>query len=143
MHIVILNTQFHAEAAALDLISAITCAGNPECGFRSPDAVTGLGLSLWATTKTTSKRHAESRVKVVRARRIWGTLKTSSPGAVSATISKLISTRVALKIKRKTKRLANKTVWWFVVHGSKGDLAKIEQAWDKVQSQTLWTLQDC
>ena len=39
--------------------------------------------------------------------------------------------------------LANKTVWWFVVHGSEGDLAKIEQAWDKVQSQTLWTLQDC
>jgi hypothetical protein len=93
--------------------------------------------------KTTSKQNIEARVKVIGARRIWGTLKTCSPGAVSATISKLIPTRVALKIKRKTKRLGNKTVWWFVVHGSEKDLTMVEQAWDKVQSQTLWTIQDC
>ena len=83
------------------------------------------------------------KVKVAGARRIWGTLKTCSPGAVSSTLSKLVPTVGALKVKRKTKRLERKTVWWFVVHGSESDLNVLEQSWVKIQSQTLWTLQAC
>ena len=48
-----------------------------------------------------------------------------------------------LRVKRKTKRLANKSVWWFVVHGSESDLTLLEKSWGKIQSQTLWTLQEC
>ena len=77
-----------------------------------------------------------AKVKVVGARQIWGMLKTCSPGAVSTTISKLVPTTGTLRVKRKTKRLANKTVWWFVVHGSENDLTLLEQSWGKIQSQT-------
>ena len=48
-----------------------------------------------------------------------------------------------LRVRRKTKRLVNKSVWWFVVHGSESDLALLDQSWGKIQSQTLWSLQEC
>ena len=77
------------------------------------------------------------------ARRIWNTMPTCSARAVATTIAKLFPAKLDLQVKRKTKRLANKTLWWFVVHGSEGDLTLLERDWEKVQHQTLWSLQNC
>ena len=84
------------------------------------------------------------KVKVEGARRIWGTMRACSPGAITAIISRLVSERLELRIKRKTKQLANnKTIWWFVVHGTERDLVLLEQGWEKVKTQTSWTLEHC
>ena len=86
----------------------------------------------------------KSKVKVNGARRIWGTLPTCSAGAIAATISKLVPAKLQLRIRRKTKMLANnKVLWWFIVHGAESDLVVLERDWDKVQVQTLWSLQNC
>ena len=47
----------------------------------------------------------KSRVKVNGARKIWGTVPTCSAGAIAATISKLVPTKLQLRIRRKTKML--------------------------------------
>ena len=85
------------------------------------------------------------KIKVNGARRIWNTLPTCSAKAIATTISKLVPAKLDLRVKCKTKKLANsgKTIWWFVVHGTEGDLTTLEQDWDKVQHQTLWSLQHC
>ena len=63
-------------------------------------------------------------------------MKACSPGAITATISRLVPETLELRIKRKTKQLANnKTIWWFVVHGTERDLVVLEQGWKKVQIQ--------
>ena len=71
-------------------------------------------------------------------------MPTCSAGAVAATISKLITNNLQLRVRRKTKLVAsNKVLWWFVVHGTESDLVTLEQHWDSVQTQTLWSLQNC
>ena len=60
---------------------------------------------------------SKSTIKLDGARKIWGSVPTCSAGAV-ATISKLVPTKLELRIRRKTRNLnGNKVVWWFVVHG--------------------------
>ena len=84
------------------------------------------------------------KVKVDGARRVWGTMKTCSPGAILATITKLISKKVDLRVKRKTKKTQkNKLLWWFVIHGTENDLIFLDSEWEKVQNHTLWTLHNC
>ena len=71
-------------------------------------------------------------------------MPTYSAGAVAATISKLIPNNLQLRVRRKTKTAAsNKVLWWFIVHGAESDLIILEQNWEKVQIQTLWSLQNC
>ena len=85
-----------------------------------------------------------AKIKVEGARRIWGTIKTCSPRAISSTISKLVPPNLQLSIKRKTKQLSNnKTLWWFVLHGSESDLCILDNEWGKVHDQTHWKLQAC
>ena len=91
-------------------------------------------------------QHGESRpkVKVEGARRVWGTMKTSSAGAILAAITKLISKKVDLRVKRKTKKSHNnKLLWWYVIHGAENDLIFLESEWEKIQNHTLWTLHNC
>ena len=87
----------------------------------------------------------KSRVKVDGARKIWGTVPTCSAGAIATTISKLVPTKLQLRIRRKMKMLSNnKVVWWFIVHGEElSDLSILERDWDKVEVQTLWSLESC
>ena len=76
-------------------------------------------------------------------RRIWNTMPTCTARAVATTISKTIPAKLDMQVKRKTKRLANKTIWWFFLHGNEGDLSLLDRDWEKVQHQTLWSLQNC
>ena len=93
---------------------------------------------------STGIRSARPKIKVDGARRIWGSVPTCSTRAITTTISKLVSTEFQLQVKRKTRIHANnKTVWWFIVRGSENDLTILQQEWNKVQTQTLWTLKNC
>lgn len=105
-----------------------------------------------ASTSTQQEQRADSngrkrdgpRVKVDGVRKIWGTVPTCSSRAVSTTISKLVNAELQLQVRRKTRlRTNNKTVWWFVIRGTENELMLLEQEWDKVQNQTLWTLEYC
>ena len=80
-----------------------------------------------------------SKERVVGARKIWGTLKTTTSNAVSSTISKLTSKGNQVQVKRKYKSIqnTNKTVcWWFVLRGGEDMLQEIESEWDHVSAQT-------
>ena len=100
--------------------------------------------NLLDSSKSASGESNKSRIKVAGARKIWGTVPTCSAGAVAATISKLVPTKLQLRIRRKTKAsIRNKVVWWFVVHGTESDLVILERDWEKVQMQTLWSLENC
>lgn len=112
----------------------------------SSHTVPSAVLQQEQTARNVSPRPREARpkIKVDGARKIWGTVQSCSAGAIVATISRLIPTKVNIQVRRKTKTLANnKSVWWFVVHGAEGDLTILEQEWDRVRDQTLWSLQNC
>ena len=71
-------------------------------------------------------------------------MKTSSAGAILAAITKLISKKVDLRVKCKTKKSKNnKLLWWYVIHGAENDLIFLESEWEKIQNHTLWTLHKC
>lgn len=54
-----------------------------------------------------------TKVYVEGARRIWGAYKLCTRAAIQNAISKLISIKINLQVKRKTKALPdNKIVWW-------------------------------
>ena len=53
------------------------------------------------SNSASSSTFFRSRIKVLRARKIWETIKTCSPEAVSATISKLVSSSLTLRVRRK------------------------------------------
>ena len=89
-------------------------------------------------------RPTTPKERVVGARKIWGTLRTTTSNAVSSTLSKLTSKGNQVQVKRKFKSIqnTNKTVrWWFVIRGSEDMLQEIESEWDHVSAQTNWKLE--
>ena len=84
-------------------------------------------------------------VKVSGARKVWGTLKACSQATILSTISKLLPTvsKLNLTIKRKTRELGPKSIWWFVIRGSESDLIVLENEWERVKFQTSWLLEPC
>ena len=76
-------------------------------------AVAGAQQVQRVKEPTTESARSVSKIKVNGARRIWNTVPTCSARAVATTIAKLIPANLDLQIKRKTKRLASKTIWWF------------------------------
>ena len=78
-------------------------------------------------------------------RKVWGTRKACSSDTVKDTISKLVSTKVAVVVKRKYKLVnGNKTVkWWHVLRGDEETMALLEKEWSKVKEQTSWSIEPC
>ena len=82
--------------------------------------------------------------KVVGARRIWGTMKTTTVATVTSALSRLTSVGGRLQIRRKFKTTTgNRSRWWFVVRGSEEDLCNLENEWDRINIQTSWKLEVC
>ena len=126
-------------------------------GARQVLAKDGSASSRNAATKThqnaiDSERRAQSnnarknvtKVKVVGARRVWGTHWSSSPKAVTNTIRKFCGVtpeRVRRKcIKNDTGRV---TRWWFIIHDSEEVLINIDSKWDQLKLQVAWELEPC
>ena len=85
-------------------------------------------------------------VKAVGARKIWGTLKTTTSAAVKNALSSLTKVSCSdLQIKRKYKssRRNPDTVakWWFVIRGEENKLQELEGEWRAIAIQTAWKLE--
>ncbi len=84
-----------------------------------------------------------------RARKVWGTLRSTTTTAVANTIKSLTKLPATpnpdLKIKRKYKTADsnNKRVvkWWFVVRGEEKLLEELSKQWNLVAVQTAWKLE--
>ncbi len=76
---------------------------------------------------------------------MWGTRKACSADTVKDTISRLISAKVSIEVKRKYKLVnGNKTVkWWHVLRGDEETMALLQKEWSKVREQTSWSIEPC
>ena len=85
-------------------------------------------------------------VQVSGARKIWGTLRSTTTAAVVNTLKALTNIPSnSLTVKRKFKVAVNspKQVvrWWFVVRGKEQILQQLQDAWGSVHFQTAWKLE--
>ena len=111
-----------------------------------PKGTPGLNRGTTTTDDSPSKRmHAPRQMeKVEGARKMWGTLRTTTSSAVSSTLAKLTTIpQGELHVKRKYKQ-SNDGVkpmhWWFVLRGSEAVMGKLDDEWGKVSLQTNWKL---
>ena len=97
------------------------------------------------TARPTSANANVQKVKVLGARRIWGTLKSATASTVSSTLKKLSTSGNKLTVRRKfkTNEISGRIHWWFILKGSESDLEELERDWDHVQLQTGWKLENC
>ena len=87
-----------------------------------------------------------AKVVVEGARRLWGTRSETSSTAVRKAISSLCRGYNCshLRIRRKTKVLANNRLsWWFVLHDSEESLKELENLWEPLRLQTDWKIESC
>ena len=85
------------------------------------------------------------RVAVPGARRIWGTLKSTTTRAVEkviTTLTKVSSSelRIRRKYKTATDNAARVVRWWFVIRADNSVLEQLEKEWNPVAIQTDWKL---
>ena len=87
----------------------------------------------------------ERGVPVENARKIWGTLKTTTCSVITSVIRKFTSKSLAdsLMVKRKYKTSQDGSLkrWWYVVRGEKPDVERLEQKWEAIAIHTGWKLQ--
>ena len=84
-----------------------------------------------------------SWVKVDRARKIWGILKSCTVASVKSAISRICKNST-VKVKRKVKTVSGvQTRWWFILHDSEEALVSLESNWEQLALQTSWRLVNC
>ena len=76
-------------------------------------------------------------------RRIWGTLRNTTPAAVSSALNKLTTSGNQLAVKKKFSDISWHSWWWFLVKGREKVLTKLQEEWEKVSLQTNWKLEPC
>ena len=107
-----------------------------------------------ATSKASQGRepngpsHANPRRKFVPiedARRVWGTLRSTTTSAITNVIKRLtpgtLAENLTVKRKYKTNQEGVSKKWWFVIRGDKHNLEILEKEWSKVATQTGWKLE--
>jgi len=87
-----------------------------------------------------------NRVLLKGARKIWGTLRTTTTLAVENALKTLTSINVkSLIVKRKFKTAHNNkdrvTKWWFVVRSEESILEQLQKEWPTISIQTSWRLE--
>ena len=88
---------------------------------------------------------SKRRMQISGARRIWGTLKTTTCAAVSSSLKRLISFSDQIKVKRKYKTARDNHAvakkWWFILRGSEECLQQLENEWEPVATHTSWKIE--
>ena len=96
-------------------------------------------------SKPRSSENSRKSIPIENARKVWGTLRSTTYPVVMSAIKQLTSAPLGerLTIKRKFKTSQNGTIkkWWFVVRGDKSDVEFLEKEWPKVALQTGWKLE--
>ena len=83
------------------------------------------------------------RQHLLGVRKVWGTMKACSSGAVAATIVRIfpdVAGKIQLRRKYKTNDSGRTTRWWFIIRGEEMTLTKLEEG---IFNQTAWTLEYC
>lgn len=82
---------------------------------------------------------------IIGARRIWGTMKTTTSAAVINSLKRLTNFSDEIKVTRKYKTARdNRTVvakWWFILRGAEERLQLLESGWESVATHTAWKLE--
>ena len=113
---------------------------------RPRPAATGAttGAANGQTAAGATQGMQPNKVKVEGARRVWGTLRSTTTKSVSTTISKVCGMNPE-KVKRKFKKNNSGRIvrWWFVLHDSEKALSEMDAKWDQVHMHTSWKLEPC
>ena len=80
------------------------------------------------------------------ARKVWGTLRSTTTHAVENTLRTLTNINAkGLVVKRKFKTARNDSgrvvKWWFVVRGEESVLEQLQKEWPTISIQTSWRLE--
>ena len=82
---------------------------------------------------------------VAGARKVWGTLRSTTVSAVANAICSVTSiptTDITIKRKFKSRPNDNRIKrWWFVLRGEESALQNLEGCWNQLQLQTKWKLE--
>ena len=75
-------------------------------------------------------------------------LTICNPRACSATVVKnviqtLSKSKPHLHVKRKTKVVQGREIWWFVLHGEEAVLKNLDAEWEMIAIQTNWKIEPC
>ena len=85
------------------------------------------------------------RIPVTNARKIWGTLKSTTCATILGAIRKLApnASNETLTIKRKFKanQEGSTKKWWFMVRGDQLSVELLQSEWPKIATQTGWKLE--
>ena len=77
------------------------------------------------------------------ARRVCGTLRAHSTTAVKNAIQTLSKSKPHFYVKRKTKVVQGREIWWFVLRGEEAVLKKLDAEWEMIAIQTNWKIESC
>ena len=102
------------------------------------------GAGVEDTSSDSQKKRPAEKVRVQGARRVWGTLKLTTPSSLKSAIFKFCPAN-SIQIKRKTVCDKGGQVkrWWFVVHAPEEVLVTLDAAWEQLKLQTGWKLEPC
>ena len=89
-------------------------------------------------------RHS-ARVRVVEARRIWGTMRDCTTKSVRNAINRVCKIDKGVYVNRNffENPATRRFKWWFTLHGDESLLNDLESKWPLVYSQTMWKLEPC
>ena len=87
----------------------------------------------------------KKRIELDNAKKIWGTLRSTTCSAVlnaiNRTISESLTARLTLKRKYKSSADGTTKKWWLVVRAAESDVELLEREWGKVSMHTGWRLE--
>ena len=95
------------------------------------------------TDSAAGPQRSKVRTLVHGARRVWGTLRACSATVVKNAIQTLSESKPHLYVKRKTKVVQSREIWWFVLHGEEAVLKKLDAEWEMIAIQTNWKIEPC
>ena len=98
-------------------------------------------------TPTQHARQSSNRILITNAKKVWGTLRSTTPAALLKAIERFASPKSLVKylsVKRKYKLSRDGQVkkWWFVVRADVSNINLLEQEWLNISIHTGWSLEN-
>ena len=95
-------------------------------------------------TLPSTQKNAVKKARVECVRRVWGTMKETTPTSLRSAIVKFCPS-TTLNVKRKTIKRDDGRIkrWWFVLYDAEEAFQLLEEKWDGIQLHTGWKLEPC
>ena len=88
----------------------------------------------------------KAKVKVFGARKVWGTLRTTTINAVKHVVTSIARIQAAKFVIKRKYKSSNDTGkvhrWWFVIKADETVLKELDAKWSLVSLQTAWRLEN-